>query len=104
MFENILHKVLKDHVWKMKTKPIYAMNEMEEFKRACCICTYHVYKDIWEAAIGEELATMLLSLVAFATSLLARAIACGESIGTTGPSDREGHSLVMDLSQWTVYY
>ena len=45
----------------------YTMNETEEFERACCICSYHVYKDIWEVAIGEELAMMLLSLVAFAT-------------------------------------
>jgi len=53
------------------------MNEMEEFERACCIRSYHIYKKIWEVVIGEELAMMLLSLVVFVTSLLARAIACG---------------------------
>lgn len=31
----------------------------------------------WEAAVGEELAVMPMLLVAFATSLLARAISCG---------------------------
>jgi len=31
----------------------------------------------WEAAVGEELVMMLLLLIAFATSLLARGIACG---------------------------
>ena len=29
---------------------------MEEFERACCIRGYHVYKEVWEAALGEELA------------------------------------------------
>ena len=28
---------------------------MEEFERAVCIRGYHVYKDIWDAAVGEEL-------------------------------------------------
>jgi len=50
---------------------------MEEFERACCIRGYHVYKDIWVAAVGGDLGTILLSLVAFTTSMLARAIACG---------------------------
>ena len=27
---------------------------MEEFERTCCIRGYHVYKEIWEAAVGEE--------------------------------------------------
>ena len=27
----------------------------EEFAIEFCVCGYHVYKDIWEAAIGEEL-------------------------------------------------
>jgi len=31
---------------------------MEEFERACCIRGYHVYKDIWEAAVGKELASV----------------------------------------------
>ena len=28
---------------------------MEEIERACCIRGYHIYKDIWEAVVGEEL-------------------------------------------------
>ena len=28
---------------------------MEEFGRDCCIRGYHIYKEIWRAAIGEEL-------------------------------------------------
>ena len=28
---------------------------MEEFEITCCIRGYHVYKEIWEAAVGEEL-------------------------------------------------
>ena len=27
---------------------------MEEFGRDCCIRGYHVYKETWRAAIGEE--------------------------------------------------
>ena len=28
---------------------------MENFEKECVICNYSVYKEIWEAAIGEEL-------------------------------------------------
>ena len=28
---------------------------MEEFERDSCIRGYHVYKEIWQAAVGEEL-------------------------------------------------
>ena len=28
---------------------------METYERECCIRGYRVYKDMWEAAIGEEL-------------------------------------------------
>ena len=28
---------------------------MESFEKECSIRGYHVYKEIWEAAIGEEL-------------------------------------------------
>ena len=28
---------------------------MENFEKECVICGYHVYKEIWEATIGEEL-------------------------------------------------
>ena len=28
---------------------------MEEFQRPCCIRGYHIYKDVWEAAVGEVL-------------------------------------------------
>lgn len=28
---------------------------METFERACCVRGYHVYRHIWEAAVGEEL-------------------------------------------------
>ena len=27
---------------------------METYERECCIRGYHVYKDTWEAAIGEN--------------------------------------------------
>ena len=30
------------------------MHAMEEFGRDCCIRGYHVYKETWRAAIGEE--------------------------------------------------
>ena len=28
---------------------------MEEFRKESCVRGYHVYKDIWNAALGEEL-------------------------------------------------
>ena len=28
---------------------------MEEYEIACCVCGYHVYREIWEAAVGETL-------------------------------------------------
>ena len=28
---------------------------METYERECCVRGYHVYKDTWEAAIGEQL-------------------------------------------------
>ena len=28
---------------------------MEEFERDCCIRGYYVYKEIWQASVGEEL-------------------------------------------------
>ena len=28
---------------------------MEVVERSCCVRGYHVYKDVWDAAIGEEL-------------------------------------------------
>ena len=28
---------------------------MEDYERECCICGYHVYKEIWAAALGEQL-------------------------------------------------
>ena len=31
------------------------MHAMEEFGRDCCIRGYHIYKETWRAAIGEEL-------------------------------------------------
>ena len=31
------------------------MHAMEELGRDCCIRGYHVYKETWRAAIGEEL-------------------------------------------------
>ena len=27
----------------------------ESFKRNCCIRGYHIYKEVWEAAVGELL-------------------------------------------------
>ncbi len=27
---------------------------MEELERVCCIRGYHVYKEVWEAAVGES--------------------------------------------------
>ena len=29
---------------------------MEDFEWPCCIRGYHIYKEIWDAAIGEHLA------------------------------------------------
>ena len=29
--------------------------EDDTVKRACCVHSYHVYKEIWEAAVGEIL-------------------------------------------------
>ena len=29
---------------------------METYERACCVRGYHIYKDVWKAAVGEELA------------------------------------------------
>ena len=29
---------------------------METYKRACCLRGYHIFKDAWKAAVGEELA------------------------------------------------
>ena len=28
---------------------------MEEFERSCCIRGYHIYQEVWTAAVGEEL-------------------------------------------------
>ena len=28
---------------------------MEEFERPCCIRGYHIYQEVWTAAVGEEL-------------------------------------------------
>ena len=28
---------------------------MEEFKRSSCVHGYHVYSNIWDAAVGEQL-------------------------------------------------
>ena len=28
---------------------------MEDYERECCIRGYHVYKEIWAAALGEQL-------------------------------------------------
>ena len=64
---------------------------MEEFERPCCIRGYHVYQELWTAAVGEELVCMghgsflLLSVVAFATSRSARAIACDGIDSDKGP-------------------
>ena len=30
-------------------------NDIEEFERVCCIQTFHVHKEIWEAAVREML-------------------------------------------------
>ena len=29
---------------------------METIEKECCVCGYHVYKNIWDASIGGELA------------------------------------------------
>ena len=31
------------------------MEDVREHEAASCICGYHIYRDIWTAAIGEEL-------------------------------------------------
>ena len=28
---------------------------MEEFEKPCCIQGYHIYQEVWAAAVGEEL-------------------------------------------------
>ena len=28
---------------------------MEEFEKRCCIRGYHIYQEVWAAAVGEEL-------------------------------------------------
>ena len=28
---------------------------MEEFEKPCCIRGYHIYQEVWAAAVGEEL-------------------------------------------------
>ena len=52
---------------------------MEEvFERKCCIRGYHIYEEVWEAAVGEVFATLPLQSLffnTFSTSLLARAMA-----------------------------
>ena len=30
-----------------------------KYQKALCICGYHVHKDIWEAAVGETVMSML---------------------------------------------
>ena len=67
----------------------------EEFKRPCCIRGYHVYQEIWTAAGGEEQVCerepdnshdcLLCCGTAFATSRLARAIACDGIDSDKGP-------------------
>ena len=32
-----------------------ACQENMEYGRVCCVCGYHVYRDIWGAAVGEVL-------------------------------------------------
>ena len=66
---------------------------MEELN---CIRGYHIYKEAWEAAVGEAFATLHLvhsgpSFNAFSTSLLVRAMACygtwrlSETVGSGRP-------------------
>ena len=33
----------------------YHKESMEEYGRDCCVRGYHVYQEIWEAAVGEVL-------------------------------------------------
>ena len=74
MYENVLHKVLQDHMRKTKTKT----KPTHEWVRKGFLYTRHTMSTkTWKADVGEELVTMLLLLVVFVTSLLARAIACG---------------------------
>ena len=57
---------------------------MEEFERPCCIRGYHVYQEVWTAAVGGP-RFLLLSVVAFAISRLARAIAFDGIDSDKGP-------------------
>ena len=43
---------------KKERSRIEAHARMEEFRRDCCICSYHVYKEIRQVSIGEELEYM----------------------------------------------
>ena len=31
-------------------------DKMDTYERACCLRGYHIFKDAWKAAVGEELA------------------------------------------------
>ena len=46
---------LKMFLYVLLERSRACMHAMEEFGRDCCIRGYHVYKETWRAAIGEEL-------------------------------------------------
>ena len=66
---------------------------MKEFERPCCNRGYHVYQEIWTAAVDEELVCERepdnshdrYAVVAFATSRLAKTIACDGIDSDKGP-------------------
>ena len=56
---------------------------MEELERACCICGHHVYKEIWEAAVGEVLSCERKARIAHDRYAVA--------VKVTGTTDIVGH-------------
>ena len=45
MIQGTHENIFMGHVYNMEY----------EYERACCVRGYHVYQDIWEAAVGEVL-------------------------------------------------
>ena len=48
-----MDRVTHENLFTVDTRPGRSLMKMEEYERDCC---YHVYQEIWEAAVGEVLA------------------------------------------------
>ena len=42
------------HIPRSKLK-VSSVKDMDTQEIECCICSYHVYQEIWDAAVDEEL-------------------------------------------------